>query len=204
MSRRLRIAFALTALLVVPACSLGGISIGADEIAGGNLATPSPTPSLSVGGSDVLPPGEFNIELELTYLLVPTVGTEEPVYFSTVIPISPALSSAGPTGSGEGEILEDVPFTIGEITVHNVADWIIEVDAALDPAMGDEPLSLHFMFTGRGYGSVQEVQIGAHMDTGGTTYEHTLSLPLEEGASESFDVEGWKDVLEWTAVLHLK
>jgi len=42
------------------------------------------------------------------------------------------------------------------------------------------------------------------MDTGGTTYEHTFSLPLEEGASESFDVEGWKDILEWTAVLHLK
>ena len=202
MSRRLLISFTLVALLVVPACSLVGTSTGAGDIAGGNLATP--TPALAVGGGDIAPPGEYDIELELTYLLVPTVGTEEPVTFSTVIPISPALSAASRAGSGEGDILEDVTFTIGPVVAHNVADWIITVDAELDPAAGAEPLSLHFTFNGRGFGSVEEVQVGAHMDTGGDTYEHTLSLSLQEGATKSFDVEGWTDILEWTVVLHLK
>ena len=204
MSRRLLIAFTLAVLLVAAACSLGGTSIGAGDTTGGAFATPTPTPLLAVGGGSTLPLGEYSIELELTYLLVTTAGTNEPVTFSTVIPLSPELTSTNLTASGEGDILGDVPFTIGPVTTHNVADWIIKVEAALDPAMGEMPISLHFTFNGSGYSSVQEVQVGAHMDTGGSTYEHTLSLPLEEGASKSFDVEGWKDILEWTVVLHLK
>jgi len=200
MSRRLLIAFTLIALLVVPACSLGGTSIGA----GDDLATPTPTPLLAAGGGGTLPPGEYSIELELTYLLVATAGSDQPVTFTTTIPITPSLSSANPTGEGDGEILDDVPFTIGPVTTHNVADWIIGVMATLDPAGGEDPLTLDFTFTGQGYASVQEVQVGAHMDTGGNTYEYRLSLPMEEGASESFDIEGWKDIQEWTVVLHLK
>lgn len=161
-------------------------------------------PPLGAGGEEAVPPGGYNVELELTYLLVATAGTDQSVTFTATIPITPGLSSTNLTGTGEGEILEDVPFTIGPVTTHNVADWIIEVTASLDPAGGQEPLTLDFTFTGRGYSSVQEVQVGAHMDTGGLTYTHSLSLPLEDGATESFDVEGWTDILEWTVVLHLK
>jgi len=204
MSRRLLIAFTLAVLLVAPACSLGGTSIGAGDTPGGNLATPTPTPLLAVGGGSTLPPGEYSIELELTYLLVTTVGTNEPVTFSTIIPLSPELTSTNPTASGEGDILGDVPFTIGPVTTHNVADWIIKVDAALDQATGAEPLSLHFDFRGQGYATIDEVSVGAHMDVDAIDYEYSLSLPLEEGASKSFDIEGWKDIREWTVVLHLK
>ncbi len=205
MSRRLLIAFTLTALLIAPACSLGGASIGTGDTTGGNLATPTPTPLLAVGGGSTLPPGEYSTELELAYLLVTTVGTNEPVTFSTVIPLSPELTSANLTASGEGEILDDVTFTIEEVTAHNVADWIIKVDAALDPAAGAEPLSLHFDFNGQGYSTIDEiVQLEAHMDVDAIDYEYSLALPLEEGASKSFDVEGWEDILEWTVVLHLK
>jgi hypothetical protein len=89
-------------------------------------------------------------------------------------------------------------------SLDNAADWIIAVDAALDPAMDEEPLLLHFALDGRGFGIVQQVRIDAHMDTGGSTYGHPLSLLLEEGATKSFGVEGWRDYMEWTVVLHLK
>lgn len=42
------------------------------------------------------------------------------------------------------------------------------------------------------------------MDEGATTYEHSLSLPLEEGTSKSYDVEGRGGILEWTVVPHPK
>jgi hypothetical protein len=204
MSRRLLVAFALLAVVVVPACSLAGTGTGASDTSG-SLATPTPTVVLGAGGSDRLPPGEFTIELEMTYLLVPTVGTSEPVTFSTVIPLSPELTSTNLTASGEGDILDDITFTVGEVTAHNVADWIIKVDASLDPAMGAEPLSLHFDLKGQGYATIDEiVQLGAHMDVDAISYEYSLTLPLEDGASKSFDVEGWKDIKEWTVVLHLK
>lgn len=204
MPRRILVALALAALIVVPACGLGRTDAGEGDLGDETIATPTPTLALAVGGGDTLPPGEFGIELELTYLLVPTVGTEEPVYFSAVIPISPELSVANPTGSGEGEILEDVTFTVGPVTAHNVADWIIKVDATLDPAMGAEPLSLHFDFRGQGYATVDEVSVGAHMDVDAIDYEYSLTLPLENGASKSFDIEGWKDIKEWTVVVHVK
>jgi len=205
MPRRLPVVLTLAALIVVPACSLGGSAASEGNLGEGTIATPTPMVVLGVGGGDTLPPGEFNIELELTYLLVPTVGTDQPVLFSTTIPLIPEFSSTNLTGSGEGEILEDITFTVGPVTAHNVADWIIDVDASIDPAVDDEPLSLRFVFYGQGYATIDEtVQVGAHMDTGGTTYEHSLSLPLEEGASKSFDTEGWKDIQEWTVVLHLR
>jgi hypothetical protein len=140
----------------------------------------------------------------MTYILVPTIGTDQPVVFSTTIPLSPVLTATNRTASGDGEILEDIPIAVGPVTVHNVADWIIHAEAIFDPNLADEPLSLRFAFTGQGYGSVEQVQVGAHMDAKATTYEHALSLPLEEGASESFDIEGWTDILEWTVILHLR
>lgn len=76
--------------------------------------------------------------------------------------------------------------------------------STFDPNLADEPLSLRFAFTGQGYGSVEQVQVGAHMDAEAMTHEHALSLSLEEGASESFDIEGWTDILEWTVILHLR
>jgi len=42
------------------------------------------------------------------------------------------------------------------------------------------------------------------MDVDAIDYEYSLSLPLQEGATKSFDVEGWIDYKEWTVVLHLK
>lgn len=42
------------------------------------------------------------------------------------------------------------------------------------------------------------------MDEGAATYEHSLSLPLEEGTSKSYDVEGRGGILEWTVVPHPK
>jgi hypothetical protein len=205
MSRRFLVTFTLLAVVVVPACSFGGASTGAGDLAGDILATPTPTPLVAVGGGDTLPPDEFSVELELTYLLVPTVGTDQPVTFSTVIPLLPEFTSTNLAASSEGDILDDVTFTVGPVTAHNVADWIIKVDATLDPAMGAEPLSLHFDLKGQGYATIDEiVQLGAHMDVDAIAYEYSLTLPLEEGASKSFDVEGWKDIKEWMVVLHLK
>jgi hypothetical protein len=155
MPRRLLVTFTLLAIAVVPACSLGGTGTGAVDVSGGSLATP--TPLVAVGSGDTLPQGQFSIELDLKHLLVPTVGTNEPVTFSTVVPLSPEFTSTNLTGSGEGDIQDDVTFTVGEVTAHNVADWIIKVDATLDPAAAAEPLSLHFDLKGQGYATVDEI-----------------------------------------------
>jgi hypothetical protein len=198
------VTFAILAVLLVPACRLGQVGGTPEVIPDGGLATPTPTPVLAVGGEGTLPPGEQRIELELRYLFVSTVGSEEAVVFTTTIPLTPALSPSVRSASGEGEMLEDVTFAVGPVTAHNVADWIIKVDATLDPAMGAEPLTLHFTFTGQGYSSVQDVQFRAHMDAGATTHDYSLSLPLEEGATKWFDVEGWTDIQEWTVIVHLR
>jgi hypothetical protein len=193
--------FLIGALLA--ACAGGGTSVDTGGPAQDITPTPTPTP-VFIGGGGNIPPGDFFIELEMTYLLVTTIGTETPVTFTTTIPLEPEITSDNLTASGEGAILDDVTFQIQEVTAHNVADWIIKVAATVDPNGGEEPLILDFNFNGQGYGSIQEVELGAHMDAGSDTYTYQLTMPLVDGASKSFDIEGWKDIKEWTVVLHLK
>jgi len=188
---------------VLAACGGVGSPSNPVGVEKGPTPTPTPTPAF-IGGVGNVPPGDFTIELEMIYTLIATQGSEEAVTYTTTILLEPEITTDNVNASGEGDILEDVPFQIEEVTVHNVADWIIEVDATYDPNLGDEPLLFDFVFNGRGYAGPGDVQIGAHMDTGVTTYTHQLTMPLVDGASKSFDIEGWKDFLEWTVVLHLK
>lgn len=188
---------------LLAACGGGGSSSNPVGVEQGPTPTPTPTPAF-IGGVGNVSPGDFTVELEMIYTLIVTQGSEEAVTYTATILLEPEITADNLNASGEGDILEDVPFQIEEVTIHNVADWIIEVDATYDPNLGDEPLLFDFVFNGRGYAGPGDVQIGAHMDAGGTTYTHQLTMPLVNGASKSFDIEGWKDYLEWTVVMHLK
>ncbi len=194
--------FLIGALLA--ACGGGGSSSNPVGVGQGPTPTPTPTPAF-IGGAGNVPPGDFTIELEMIYTLVVTQGSEEAVTYTTTILLEPEITADNVNASGEGDILEDVHLSNRGSDCSQCCrlDHRGRCNRTI-PTLGKNRSCSILYSTARAVCSPGDVQIGAHMDTGGTTYTHQLTMPLVDGATKSFDIEGWKDYLEWTVVLHLK
>ncbi len=137
-------------------------------------------------------------ELEITYSMFFSVGTDEPVEVTTSVPFSLDLTEEPAGYQTAVELYTDEVFAFGDDTVHNVVDF--DVDLNLWYTEGSTPLEVDLGIKG---GS--EFFVGVPIRSGTPDIDEFVQLefPLTEGATQEFDLESLVDLKEWKVTLHL-
>lgn len=137
-------------------------------------------------------------ELEITYDMFFSVGTDEPIEVTTSVPFSLDLTEEPAGYQTDVKLYDDQVFAFGDDTVHNIVDF--DVNLNFWYTQGSTPLQVDMGIKG---GS--EFFFGVPIRSGTPDIDKSVQLdfPLTEGATQEFDVEDLADMKEWKVTLHL-
>jgi hypothetical protein len=137
-------------------------------------------------------------ELEISYSMFFSVGTDEPIVVTTSVPFSLDLTEEPPGYQTDTKLYTDEVFTFQDETVHDIVDF--DVNLSLWYMGGATPLEVDLGIKG---GS--EFFFGVPIRSGTPDIDENVQLffPLTEGATQEFDLEELKDMKEWKVTLHL-
>lgn len=138
-------------------------------------------------------------EIEIAYTQKPVAGQTEPIVIKTVVPFALDFQQEPAGSSAEATLFNDQVYNYPNMTVHNLVDFTLTVNVWL---MGGEttPLEVDLIIKGKSSMTMGQLPLWSSPD-----YDETVPLyfPLEDGAVQEFDREGWKDFKEWRVTLHL-
>jgi hypothetical protein len=137
-------------------------------------------------------------ELEISYDMFFSVGTNEPIVVTTSVPFSLDLTEEPPGYQTNVKLYTDQVFTFQDETVHDIVDFDISLNIWY--MGGSTPLEADLDIKG---GS--EFFFGVPIRSGTPDIDESVQLffPLSEGATQEFDLEGLVDMKEWKVTLHL-
>jgi len=137
-------------------------------------------------------------ELEISYTMFFSVGTDEPIVVTTSVPFSLDLTEEPPGYQTVVELYTDKMFSLPDQTVHDIVDF--DVDVSIWYMGGSTPLEVDMGVKG---GSEFFFSVPIQSGTPDIDENVQLYFPLTEGATQEFDFEGLVDLKEWKVTLHL-